>query len=426
MGIMISLKNNKIKLGINKEQWSWIMYDWANSAYGIIVTTAVLPVYFKSVATSSGISNASSTAYWGYANSFSTLLVSLLAPFLGALADYPNFKKRLLGMFCWLGIVMTVGLAFVPASQWQILLTIYIFSAIGYSVSNLFYDSFLTDVADDLQMNKISMYGYAFGYLGGVLAFILFLILQLTSGFGMLDGTGIAKMSFIIAASWWLVFYLPLQRNVTQKYSVTSTKTPLSGSFKRVFETIRHIRQYKKVAWFLVAYFFYIDGVDTIFTMATAIGLDIGIKTTELMIVMLVVQLIAVPFSIMFGWLADKTSTRKGILLGIGVYLLICLYALRLKTNFDFWVLAILVGTSQGGLQALSRSYFGQIIPKESGSEFYGFLNILGKFSAVMGPFIVAIVTQMTGKSTIGAASLSVLFLVGLVIFAMLPKISKE
>ncbi len=176
----------------------------------------------------------------------------------------------------------------------------------------------------------------------------------------------------------------------------------------------------------LSSYFIYIDGVDTIFTMATAIGMDIGIKTSELMIVMLVVQLIAVPFSILFGWFADKTSTRKGILLGIVVYLLICLYALNLKSSFDFWILAILVGTSQGGLQALSRSYFGKIIPKESGSEFYGFYNILGKFSAVMGPFIVAIVTQLTGKSTIGAASLSALFLVGLVIFAILPRMVRN
>lgn len=402
------------------------MYDWTNSAYGIIVTTAVLPIYFKSLASNDNISAASSTAYWGYANSFSTLLVSLLAPFLGALADYPHFKKKMLSIFCWLGIVTTIGLAFVPSTQWQWLLIAYIFSAIGYSVSNLFYDSFLTDVADDEQMNKISTYGYAYGYLGGVIAFISFLILELTNGFGNLDGTGIARWSFIIAAIWWFIFYLPLQKNVKQKYSLKKSESPILGSFRRVFQTIRHVKQYKKVAWFLVAYFFYIDGVDTIFTMATAIGMDIGIKTTELMIVMLVVQLIAVPFSIFFGFIADKTSTRKGILLGIFVYLLICLYALRLHTNIDFWILAILVGTSQGGLQALSRSYFGKIIPKESGSEFYGFYNILGKFSAVVGPFIVAVVTQLTGKSTIGAASLSVLFLIGLIIFTILPKISRE
>jgi Permeases of the major facilitator superfamily len=413
-------------LRINKEQWSWIFYDWANSAYGIIVTTAVLPVYFKSITQSNGISNAGSTALWGYANSFSTLLVSLLAPLLGALADYPHFKKKMLNVFCWLGIVTTVGLAFVPSNQWQWLLIIYILSAIGYSASNLYYDSFLIDVASDEEMNKISTHGYAYGYLGGVIAFILFLVLQLTNGFGHLDGTGIARWSFIIAAVWWIIFYLPLQKNVHQKYSVASNSAPIKDSFKRVFQTLHHIKQYKQVAWFLVAYFFYIDGVDTIFTMATAIGMDIGIKTNELMIVMLVVQLVAFPFSILFGWLADKTSTRKGILLGISVYFVICLYALNLHSSRDFWILALLVGTSQGGLQALSRSYFGKIIPKDSGSEFYGFYNILGKFSAVMGPFIVAMVTQLTGKSTIGAASLSVLFLVGLIIFFRLPKMSTK
>lgn len=413
-------------MNINKKQWSWILYDWANSGYGIIVTTAVLPVYFKSVAQADHISAASSTAYWGYANSFGTLLVSILALFLGALADCPHFKKKLLSGFCWLGIVATIGLALVPSSQWRMLLFIYIISAIGYSASNLFYDSFLTDVSTNQDMNKISTHGYAYGYLGGVLAFILFLVLDLTDGFGALDGSGITKASFLIAAVWWLLFAIPLQKNVTQKYSVAPTTSPLAGSFKRVFQTIKHIRQYKKVAWFLVAYFFYIDGVDTIFTMATSIGMDIGVKTTVLMIVLLVVQLIAFPFSILFGWIADHTSTRAGILLGIGVYFIICLYALRLKTTVDFWILAVLVGTSQGGLQALSRSYFGKIIPKDSGSEFFGFYNILGKFSAVMGPFLVGIVTQLTGKSTIGAASLSFLFLVGLIIFAILPRLDKS
>ncbi|WP_057881247.1 MFS transporter [Companilactobacillus kimchiensis] len=411
---------------ITKEQWSWIFYDWANSGYAIIVTTAVLPVYFKSIAQGNGISNAGSTAIWGYANSFGTLLVSLLAPFLGAMADYPHFKKRLLNLFCWLAMIMTVGLALVPAQQWQLLLVIYTLSNIGFSASNLFYDSFLIDVASDEEMNKISTHGYGYGYLGGVISFALFLILQLTGGFGMLDGAGIARSSFVLSAIWWLIFWIPINKNVHQKYSLKPESTPIVDGIRRVFATIHHIKQYKKVAWFLVAYFFYIDGVDTIFTMATAIGMDIGIKTNELMIIMLVVQLIAFPFSIFFGWLADKTSTRKGIILGIMVYFIICLYALNLKTSRDFWILAILDGTSQGGLQALSRSYFGKIIPKDSGSEFYGFYNILGKFSAVMGPFIVAVVTQMTGRSTIGAASLSGLFLIGLLIFIFLPKLSGQ
>ncbi|APX72325.1 MFS transporter [Companilactobacillus allii] len=409
----------------NKQQWSWIFYDWANSGYGIIVTTAVLPVYFKAVAQGNGVSAANSTAYWGYANSFGTLLVSILAPVLGALADYPGYKKRMLNIFALVGVVMTLLLSVVPTSQWSWLLVVYILSIIGYSGGNLFYDSFLTDVSDNKDMDKVSSYGYGFGYLGGVLAFILFLILQLTSGFGMLSSYGVAKWSFVLAAVWWIIFYIPLIRNVKQVYSVKANAHPITSSFKRVLETLKHIKKYKAVAWFLVAYFFYIDGVDTIFTMATSIGMDMGITTTTLMLVLLVVQLVAFPFSILYGWLADKTSTRTGIFIGIILYLGICLYALKLTTVTDFWILAVLVGTSQGGIQALSRSYFGRLIPKESGSEFFGFYNILGKFSAVMGPVLVGIVTQITGKSTIGAASLSILFLIGLVIFSYLPKLSK-
>lgn len=410
----------------NKKQWSWIFYDWANSGYGIIVTTAVLPVYFKSVAQSSGVSAANATAFWGYANSFGTLLVSILAPVLGALADYPHHKKRLMNYFSFLGIIMTFGLALVPSSQWQLLLGVYILSIIGYSAGNLFYDSFLTDVASNEEMDTLSSNGYAYGYLGGVVAFILFLVLQLTSGFGMLSSYGVARWSFLLAAIWWIIFFIPLLKNVQQVYSLPENSHPITSSFKRVWKTITHLRKYKAAAWFLVAYFFYIDGVDTIFTMATSIGMDMGINTTTLMLVLLVVQLVAFPFSILYGWFANKVSTRAGILLGIVLYLGICLYALKLTTAKDFWILAVLVGTSQGGIQALSRSYFGKLIPKKSGSEFFGFYNILGKFSAVMGPVLVGIVTQITGKSTIGAASLSILFFIGLIIFLMLPRLVNE
>ena len=411
---------------LNKQQWSWIFYDWANSGYGIIVATAVLPVYFKAIAQSNGVSPANATAYWGYANSFGTLIVSILAPLLGALADYPKAKKRLLNSFSMVGMVMTLGLSIVPTTAWKWLIVVYILSIIGYSGGNLFYDSFLTDVAPNKQMDRISSYGYGFGYLGGVLAFILFLVLQLTSGFGQLSSYGVARWSFGLAAAWWIIFYLPLLRNVHQVYALKPTAHPVTDSFRRVWSTLKHIRQYRAAAWFLMAYFFYIDGVDTIFTMATSIGMDMGITTTTLMLVLLVVQLVAFPFSLLYGWLANKTSTRTGILLGILIYLGICLYALRLTSAADFWVLAVLVGTSQGGIQALSRSYFGRLIPKASGSEFFGFYNILGKFSAVMGPVLVGIVTQMTGKSTIGAASLSILFVIGLAIFLALPHLTAK
>lgn len=382
---------------INKQQWQWIFYDWVNSGYGILVVTAVLPVYFKAVAQQAGVSAADSTAYWGYANSFGTLVVSLLAPLLGVLADYPNAKRR------WL---------------------MYVLSIIGYSGGNLFYDSFLTDVAPNGQMDLVSSTGYGMGYLGGV---IVFLGAQLTHGFNdLLSAYGIAKFSFVIAAVWWVIFGWPLLAHGRQHYSVAAMRHPLRDSFRRLNQTFRHIRHYRQITWFLVAYFFYIDGVDTIFTMATATGKDMGVETTMLMMVLLVVQLIAFPFSLFYGWLARRTSNRAAILVGIIVYVIICLGALRLTTLTDFWILAILVGTSQGGLQALSRSYFGQLIPKDSSSEFFGFYNILGKLSAIMGSVIVGLMTQWTEKSTIGAASLNVLFTIGLVIFLLLPRLGGD
>lgn len=411
----------------NKQQWQWIFYDWANSGYGILVVTAVLPVYFKAIASENGISATNSTALWGYANSFGTLIVSLMAPLLGALADYPNSKRRWLNLFTWVGIAMTFALAVIPVNQWAALLIIYVLSVIGYSGGNLFYDSFLTDVADNQQMDAVSTTGYGMGYLGGVLAFIIFLGAQLTGGFnGLLSSYGIAKFSFILAAVWWLIFAWPLLRHGHQYHNVHAVTDPVVDSFKRLGRTLYHVKQHRKIFWFLVAYFFYIDGVDTIFTMATAIGKDLGIETTMLMLVLLMVQLIAFPCSILYGWLAQKTSNRLAILVGIIIYLFICLDALRLKSLADFWILAILVGTSQGGLQALSRSYFGQLIPKDSSSEFFGFYNILGKFSAILGPVIVGFVTQLTNKSTVGAASLSILFLIGLIIFLMLPRLTQE
>lgn len=411
----------------NKQQWEWIFYDWANSGYAMLITTAVFPIYFKAVALQGGISSADSTAYWGYANSFSTLIIALLAPLLGALADYPHAKRRWLNIFTWLGIVTAMILGSLPANgtlAWLWLIIVYVISNMGYSGSNLFYDSFLTDVADDEQMDEISSAGFGFGYLGGVLSFAVFLVAELTNGFSILDGNGVARFSFWLSAGWWLLFAWPLMKNGQQRYGVPDTENRIANSWQRVLQTLRHINHYRQAFWFLVAYFFFIDGVDTIVTMAMVIGEDLGIKTTTLMIVMLIVQLIAAPFSMLYAWLAKKTSTRRALLLSIIVYMLICLYALKLKSAADFWVLAILVGTSQGGIQALSRSYFGRLIPKSDSSEFFDFYNILGKFSAILGPVLVGLATQWTGNSRWGIFSLVILFVIGLVIFLILPRLN--
>lgn len=321
----------RISVKFTKQQWQWIFYDWANSGYGILVVTAVLPVYFKAVARDAGVSAANSTALWGYANSLGTLVISLLAPLLGALADYPRFKRCWLNLFTWTGILLTFALAVVPPQQWQALLGIYVLSVIGYSGGNLFYDSFLTDVADDRQMDLVSAAGYGMGYLGGVAAFVIFLAAQLSNGFGgLLSSYGVAQFSFIVAAVWWIIFAWPLLRHGHQRYSVTAVRNPLTDSLRRLVMTFRHIKQYRRVTWFLVAYFFYIDGVDTIFTMATAIGKDMGVDTTTLMIVLLVVQLIAFPFSLLLR-LAGPADVQSGCRpdwdLRLLVYLFICLEA---------------------------------------------------------------------------------------------------
>lgn len=235
----------------SKQQWSWIFYDWANSGYGIIVTTAVLPVYFKAVAAGAGVSAANSTAYWGYANSVGTLIVSLLAPLLGTLADYPRMKRRWLNIFTWAGMILTFALAFIPAQQWILLLAVYIGASIGYSGGNLFYDSFLTDVAVDSEMDRVSSTGYSMGYLGGVIAFLIFLVPELTHGFGgKMSSYAIAKFSFVLAAGWWVIFSWPFLRHAKQRYSMAAVDHPLADSIRRLKLTVSHLSRYRRACWF--------------------------------------------------------------------------------------------------------------------------------------------------------------------------------
>ncbi|WP_088808952.1 MULTISPECIES: MFS transporter [unclassified Listeria] len=399
-----------------KEEKSWILQDWANSAYSIMITTAILPIYFKSLASSAGVSDHMSTAYWGYANSIGTLLISCLAPILGTIADYQFFKKRFFNIFTLLGVLCTVSFVFVPNDGWLILLGLYALSLIGFSGANIFYDSFLVDVTTNDRMDRISSAGYAFGYLGSSIPFVIFIILKAT-GILPISEVALVNIGFLLTAIWWLGFTVPFFRNVHQKHFLERVKNPVRTSFKRLFTTLRQISQYRTIALFLIAYFFYIDGVDTIFRMATSYGIDLGITDTTLIIILLVTQLIAFPFTIFYGFLAKHFGAKKLILVAIFVYLIICVYAVFMKITLDFWILAVLVGTSQGGIQALSRSFFGKIIPKERSNEFYGFYNIFGKFSAIIGPALMGIITQLTGNTSYGVASLIVLFLIGGILF---------
>ncbi|OJV64720.1 MAG: MFS transporter [Clostridiales bacterium 38-18] len=407
----------------SKKERSWALYDWANSAYTMTVTTTVFPLYFKAAATDMGITASQSTAYLGFANSIASLLVAVLSPILGTLADYYGFKKRFFMIFLALGVTANLVLGFVPESQWLMLLFVYIITAIGFSGSNVFYDAFLVDVTEDERMDRVSTYGYALGYIGSTIPFIIAMAIILLSQQGILPFSGYTtpKIAFVLTAIWWLAFSIPMTKNVDQKYGIPREKNPIAGSFKRLTVTFKNIKLHKPAFLFLLAYFFYIDGVDTIIKMATSYGSDLGVSDNMLLIILLVTQFVAFPSAILFGQLADKLKGKTMLYVAIGIYTLICIYAFFMKTTLDFWVLAILVGLVQGGIQAISRSYYAKLIPKDKSNEFFGFFNIFGKFAAIMGPLLMGYVTYITGKSNYGVLSIVILFIIGGLILLKVP-----
>ncbi len=400
---------------LTKLEKSWAIYDWANSAYTMTVTTTVFPLYFKAAVSDLGVTASQSTAYWGFANSIATLLIAFLAPILGTLADYFGFKKRFFMIFLAMGISANFVLGFVPETQWLMLLFVYILTAIGFSGSNIFYDAFLVDVTEDDRMDRVSTFGYALGYIGSTIPFIICMAIILLSQQGILpfDGYTTPKIAFVLTAIWWLAFSIPMVKDVKQVHGIPREPNPIANSFKRMAKTFKNIKVHKPAFIFLIAYFFYIDGVDTIIKMATSYGSDLGVDSNTLLIILLVTQFIAFPSALIFGRLADRFKGKTMLYVAIAIYTGICIYAFFMKTTFDFWVLAILVGLVQGGIQAISRSYFAKLVPKENANEFFGFFNIFGKFAAIMGPAIVGYVTLLTGKSNYGVMSIVVLFIIG-------------
>lgn len=397
---------------MTKKEKSWILYDCANSAYALIVLTTILPIYFKDVAARS-LESSLSTAYWGYGNSFASLFLALLAPFIGSIADRKGSKKKLFAGFLFFGILNTMMLSTITQDRWFYGLVIYVLSAIGFWGSNIFYDSFLVDVTEDKKMDWVSSCGFALGYIGSTIPFIISLVLiRNASRFNITEYSAM-RISFLITGVWWLIFAIPLLKNVKQMHWIETSLNPIKDSIQSIRETIREIRNYMTVFTFLIAYFFYIDGVSTIMKMAVVFGKDIGIGNTNLLVILLVTQIVAFPSALVYGYLAKKFTARKMILTAISVYTGITIYAYFITTVVQYWVLAMLVASSQGGVQALSRSYFGQIIPKAKSAQFFGFYDIFGKFSAVMGPLLVGIVTQTTGSTRQGILSIIVLLMIG-------------
>jgi UMF1 family MFS transporter len=400
-------------MALTKEERSWILYDCANSAQTLIITTAILPIFFKNYA-AKGLEPTTATAYWGYTNTIAMLFVAFLGPFLGALADHKNFKKPLFTTFLIFGLVSTLGLVFVGEGQWLLCSVIFGLSTIGFYGAIIFYDSFLVDVTTEKRMDWVSSSGFAWGYIASVVPFVICMAMIMKfDSFGFASKTSATQAGFVITVIWWLALSIPMLRNVRQVHFAHDSDRPVAAAIGRLSGTFRELPKYRNLFLFLLAYFCYIDGVNTIYKMSSSFALDIGIQDEKLLTILLVTQIVAFPFALVYGWLAKVFGTKKIILLGIATYFVVVALAYTIKTTAGFWCLAMLVGTAQGGIQALSRSFFGQLVPKDRSAQFFGFYDIFGKFSAILGPTLVGVVAQMAGSTRMGVVSLIPLFIIG-------------
>lgn len=399
---------------LNGKEKRWILYDVGNSAFVLLVAT-IIPIYFNYLAGKAGLSDVDYLAYWGYAASICTVIVAILGPILGTIADTKGYKKPIFMISILIGTIACSLLGLMV--QWMAFLIVFLIAKVGFSASLIFYDSMLSDITDEERMDYVSSQGYAWGYIGSCVPFVLCLVIVLGSdplGIRMETAMGIA---FVLVAVWWLLMSLPLLKNYEQKYYVEKKPHAIAQSFKRLGETFKNMKEEKQVFMFLLAFFFYIDGVYTIIDMATAYGSALGLDSTGLLLALLVTQIVAFPCAIIFGNLSYRIRTEKLIIVCIVAYLGIAIFAVFLKTQFQFWILAILVGMFQGGIQALSRSYFTKIIPEEHSGEYFGLMDICGKGASFVGTTIVSIVSQLTGNISMGVGMIAILFCIGIVIF---------
>tara|TARA_B100000315_G_C14595101_1_gene598464 strand:+ start:12542 stop:13819 length:1278 start_codon:yes stop_codon:yes gene_type:complete len=398
-----------------KSIWSWAMYDWANSAFATTVMAGFFPLFFKEYWANPD-NPAESTFYLGVANSVSSLIVALLAPFLGAIADRGTAKKKFLTTFAFLGIMMTAGLWTVSQGEWQMAVLFYVTAAVGFSGGNIFYDSLLPGVADKSKVDFVSSLGFSMGYIGGGLLFAVNVLMYLKPElFGIPDAAVAIKLSFVTVGIWWAVFTIPLLKYVREPKihdPVPLTKAVGLG-WKQLADTFKKIRHLKVVGLFLLAYWFYIDGVDTIVRMAVDYGMSIGFESSSLIIALLIVQFVAFPAALLYNVFASKVGTKRAVLIAICAYGLITIFGYFMKTEVHFYSLAMIIGLFQGGIQALSRSLYTRIIPRDKAAEFFGFFNMLGKFAAVLGPVMMGTVTLLTGNPRAGILSILILFAVG-------------
>lgn len=409
------MDNKAHKRAIN----AWAMYDWGNSAFATTIMAALLPIYYTRVA-GSNLPGNMATVYWAYTSSISLLVAAVLGPILGTIADFRGSKKTFLTIFMLIGVVGTALLYFVDTGDWQLASLFFVLGELGFAGSLVFYDSLLPHIAGPDQIDQVSSRGYALGYLGGglLLAINMGMILLAPKELTQL----MTRLSFVTVAVWWFIFSIPVLRWVPEPpkkiLSGEANLNPLTASFRRLGQTFRDMRGYRELFIFLVAFWFYNDGIGTIIKMATAYGSEIGINQNALIGTLLMVQFVGIPFSFLFGWLAKKIGTKQSIYISLVVYTGIAIAGYFMRTELHFWILGFAVATVQGGSQALSRSLFGRLVPKSKSAEFFGFFSVSEKFAGIAGPFVFGLVGQVMGNSRLAIISLVIFFIIGAVLLS--------
>ncbi len=410
-----------MQLPKSRKVWGWASYYWGNHAYATSVITVFFPIFFQKY-WDHGTALTLNTFRLGLANSIASLVVALSAPVLGAIADSGGHKKRFLITTAFLGSLMMLALHFVGMGQWQWAWLLFVTASVCYWWGNVFGDSMLVSVAEPGKLDMTSAIGYFAGYLGGGLFLVLGVAMSLKpQWFGLTDAVAAVRMILILTAVWWVMFSLPLLLWVPEPYKPvqkTSLGKSVSAGFRQLAETFRHVRAYKPVFMFLIAYWVYIDGVNTVIQMAVDYGKAIGFSTTVLILAVLMVQFIGVPAAILFGRLGERIGPKIAIFIGLATYVVVSVFAAFMQYSWEFFVLAGLVGLVQGGVQLLSRSYYARLVPHERAGEFFGFYNMLGEFAAIIGPFMIGFVSYMTGSPRLSILSVILLFVVGAVLLA--------
>jgi len=399
----------------NKKILAWSLYDWANSAFATTVMAAFFPIFFKEY-WSSDSDVGESTLKLGIANSLGSLIVVVLAPLLGAIADQGGTRRKFLFAFAFLGVLMTGCLYMVARGDWIMAVLVYVLASVGFSAANTFYDALLVDIAPPEKTDLVSAIGYSLGYLGGGLLFALNAYMVISPAtFHLADATEAVRYAFLSVALWWAVFSVPIFLFVEEQPATNPRRgwSAISGGYRQLSQTFHQIRQLRVTLLFLIAYWLYIDGVDTIVRMAVDYGMSLGFATDSLLIALGITQLVGFPAAIVFGKIGERLGTRTGIFIGLGVYVAATIWGYFMDDVWEFYALSICVGLVQGGVQALSRSLYSRLIPRDKAAEFFGFYNMLGKFAAVIGPLLMGWVGVLTGTPRAGILSLILLFAAG-------------